>query len=320
VETLRGAVPVEELGQTLIHEHLFVKNPELEENYPSPDWDEEVMVAKAIATLNALYDRGIRTFVDLTVMGLGRSIQRIQRIAAETKVHIIAATGFYTAKDLPMYFHNNGPGLLIDGPDPLIRMFIDDITVGIADTGVKAALLKVVTDEAGITKDVARVMQAAAVAHQETGATIMTHTNAALKTGLLQQEFYRKAGVPLEYVVIGHCGDSTDLDYLRELMDNGSTIGMDRFGLENLLEDSSRTKVVAELCALGYAEKLALSHDAPLFTVNRPATWRAEAVPNWNNTNLSDNILPALRNMGVSDETIHQMMIVNPARILAGRH
>ncbi|OUS94284.1 phosphotriesterase [Rhodococcus sp. NCIMB 12038] len=318
VETLEGPVLVEDLGPTLVHEHFFVKNPELEANYPNPDWDEEAMVEKAVNTLAALYDRGIRTFVDLTVMGLGRYIPRIQRIAAQTDVNIIAATGFYTAKDLPMFFHNNGPGLMIDGPEPLVKMFIDDLTVGIADTGVKAAVLKVVTDTPGITPDVERVMNAAAIAHQETGATIMTHTNAALKTGLLQQEFFKKAGVPLENVVIGHCGDSTDIGYLRTLMDNGSTIGLDRFGLENLLVDTKRTEIVAELCKLGYAEKLTISHDAPLFTVNRSAAWRASTVPNWNNTNISDNVIPALRELGVDDDTVHQIMVTNPARILAG--
>jgi phosphotriesterase-related protein len=319
VETVRGPVDAGQLGATLMHEHLYVKNPELEQDYPNPEWDEAAMVKVAQEGLEALHDKGISTVVDLTVLGLGRFIPRIQQVAAGTRMNIVAATGYYTTKDLPPYFHNHGPGLRIDMPEPLEQMFLHDIQAGIGDTGVKAAVIKVVTDKDGITPDVERVLRSAARAQRATGVPISTHTNVAFRTGLLQQDFFRKEGVDLERVVIGHSGDSTDLDYLKELMDNGSTIGMDRFGIESMLPDADRIDTVARLVGQGYADRLTLSHDAAFYSVNSEPSRRAVLEPHWNHFNVSDRVLPALRERGVSEAAINQMMVVNPARVLVPR-
>ena len=64
------------------------------------------------------------------------------------------------------------------------------------------------------------------------------------RNGLTQQAFLRDHGVPTDRIVIGHSGDTEDIDYLRELMDNGSTIGMDRFGMEHVLSDDRRVATV----------------------------------------------------------------------------
>jgi phosphotriesterase-related protein len=317
VETVRGPIDVDQLGATLMHEHLYVKNPELEQNYPSSEWDEDAMLQKGRDGLEALYDKDIHTVVDLTVLGLGRFIPRIQKLAADVRTNIVVATGYYTAKDLPAFFQARGPGRRIDMPEPLETMFLRDIQQGIADTGVKAAIIKVVTDQEGITPDVERVLRSAARAQLATGVPISTHTNVAHYTGRLQQEFFMKEGVPLERVVIGHCGDSTDLDYLKELMDNGSTIGMDRFGIDSMLPEADRIETIVALCEQGYADRLTLSHDAAFFSINTEPSHRAVLEPNWNHANVSDRVLPKLRERGVSDATIDQMMVVNPARVLA---
>lgn len=319
VETMRGPIDTNDLGWTLMHEHIFVKNPELEENYPNPEWDEEGMFDIAVAGFQALADRGITTLVDLTVMGLGRSIPRIQRVAEATSLNILVATGYYTQHHLPAYFHNHGPGLYGDMPEPLVGMFVNDIREGIAGTGVKAAMIKVVTDKWGITHDIERVLAAAAEAHQETGRPITTHTNAAMRGGLEQQEFFRKRGVDLQHVVIGHCGDTTDLDYLRELMDNGSPIGMDRFGMDIMADPGDRIDTVFRLIELGYADRLTLSHDAGFFSANMEPSLRRKLMPNWHHRYIPEVVLPELRQRGVPEETIEQIMVGNPARILAGR-
>lgn len=316
VPTVRGPVDASELGATLMHEHVFVRNPELEANYPFPEWDEEKMLATARAGLTELAGKGIATFVDLTVLGLGRDVARIQRLADGLPMNIVVATGYYTAKDLPPYFHNHGPGRRIDMPDPLDAMFLRDLTEGIGDTGVKAAVIKVVTDEFGITPDVERVLHAAARAHLETGALISTHTNVAHETGRMQQDFFRKQGVDPSRVLIGHSGDSTDLDYLRALMDNGSTLGMDRFGSVAYLPDDDRVRTIATLCEQGYADRMTLSHDAAFYSVNTEPSFRAKHTPDWHHHHISDNIIPALRRHGVSEEQITQMMVANPARLL----
>ncbi len=318
IETVRGPIAADRLGTTLMHEHILIRNQELEANMDLPERNMDGWVELAVNGLRALQQRGISALVDLTVIGLGRDIHPIIRInELVPDFNIVVATGYYTFKDLPSFFHNHGLGRMIDGPDPLHQMFVRDITEGISGTKVKAAIIKIATDEPGFTPDVLRVWEQAARAHKDTGAPITTHSNASRKGGLEQQEVLRKHGVDLTRTVIGHCGDSSDLDYLQRLMDAGSYLGMDRFGLTWFAKDEDRTAVVAELCRRGYAERLTLSHDAGYYSVNSEPSYRDKALPAWKHTLLSDVIIPNLREQGVTDAQLHQMLNVNPVRILA---
>lgn len=321
VETVRGPVEIERLGATLPHEHIFVKNPELEKNYPHPEWVETDWMKVARESFHELYEKGISTLVDMTVAGLGRDIHRIQTLSEEVPINIVVATGYYTLKDLPTYFHNHGPGTLAGGPEPLEEMLERDITEGIAGTGVKAGVIKVASDRAGFTPDIERVMSAAAVVHLRTGVPISTHTSVANQSGRAQQKFFRERGVGPESVVIGHCGDTTDLDYLRKLMDNGSMIGLDRFGIGDIVPDASlsveeRTETVFELIELGYSDRILLSHDAAVFSINSEPSVRRVKAPEWHYGLISERVLPTLRSRGVSESTIEQITVHNPARFL----
>jgi phosphotriesterase-related protein len=316
VQTFRGSVANADLGTTLIHEHVFVGDAELALNFPHHEWNEPTLMEAAVAGLERLWDLGVRTVVDLTVPGLGRDVARVAAVAARTRVNLLASTGYYTADVLPAFFHANGPGLLVDGPDPLVEVFIRDIEEGIAGTGVRAAMLKVVTDRPGMTPDVERIMAAAAVAHQHTGIPITTHTHAPSQNGRDQLAFFTRRGVAAERLIIGHCGDSEDLDYLRELMDAGATIGMDRFGMEHVLPDDRRVRTVLELLRLGYAEKLVLSQDAAFFSRVTPPSWRSQHAPNWHMENIPRRIVPQLLAAGATEQDLHQMLVLNPARLL----
>ena len=318
VETFRGPIGSKRLGVTLLHEHIFVRDPELELNLPDGEWDPAQAVETAVDGLTALYELGIRTVVDLTVPGLGRDVRLVTKVAERVPVNLIAATGWYTPNVLPSFFRFHGPRRMIDRADPLIEMFIRDIRDGIAGGKVRAGMLKVMTDEEGLTPDVTRIMAAAAIAHQETGVTITTHSHPASRNGLEQQTFLGDRGVPANRIIIGHSGDCEDLDYLRVIMDNGSTIGMDRFGMEHVLSDDRRVRTVVALLELGYSDRMVLSHDAAFYSHVTPPSWRATSAPNWRMDNIPNRIIPKLREAGVSSDEITQMLITNPRRLLEG--
>ncbi|HXO34881.1 MAG TPA: hypothetical protein VN901_21290 [Candidatus Acidoferrales bacterium] len=314
VQTARGPVDSSQLGTALMHEHIFVLDTEIQQNYPEEWGSEEKRVADAVTRLNDLKSRGVDTIVDLTVLGLGRCIPRILRVAKQTGLHIIVATGIYTYRDLPFYFHLRKPDGT-SGSEPLTEMFVRDIREGIADTGVKAGILKCCTDEPGLTPDVERVLRAIAHAHRQTGVPISTHTHAGLRRGLDQQRIFREEGVDLTRVVIGHSGDTTDLDYLEELIRNGSYIGMDRFGVDVILDFESRVNTVATLCERGHADRMVLSHDAMCFWHWLPESVVRSALPKWNYLHIHADVLPALRRKGVGEEQLHMMLVENPRRI-----
>src|SRR5690349_20349856 len=155
-----------------MHEHVFVLTPDVQQYYPEEWGSEDERVADAVTRLKALAATGVTTIVDPTVIGLGRYIPRIQRIAVQIDLNIVVATGCYTYDEVPFFFHHRGPALNAavgaEVPDPMVDMFVGDLTDGIAGTGVRAAFLKCAIDEPGLTPGVERVMRAVAKAHHRT--------------------------------------------------------------------------------------------------------------------------------------------------------
>ncbi|WP_238422753.1 phosphotriesterase [Gordonia sp. 'Campus'] len=313
VHTATGPVDSADLGHVLVHEHVFIVGEEFRQNYQD-DWDEDAKVAEAVRDLTELKELGIDTIFDPTVLGLGRYIPRIQRIAEQIDLNIVVATGLYTYNDIPFQFHYAGPGMLFDVPEPLVTLFTKDLTEGIADTGVRAAFLKCAIESQGLTPGVERVMRAVGQTSAQTGAPITVHTDPHSQSGLVAQRVLAEEGADLTKVVIGHSGDSVDIDYLMKLADAGSILGMDRFGLDLLLPFDQRVDIVVELCKRGYADRMALAHDAACFIDWFDHEAKKQALPKWNYRHISEEVLPALRERGVSDADITTMLVDVPRR------
>ena len=314
VETATGPIEASDLGRVLMHEHVFVISTEIQQNYPDEWGDEEVRIADAVTRLNELKQAGIDTILDPTAIGLGRYIPRIARVAAQIDLNIVVATGLYTFNELPHYYLRRAPEP--GAVDAMTTHFVSDIVDGIADTGIKAAVIKCATDKPGVTPDVERTLRACAQTHRETGVPITTHTNAEMRRGLEQQDVFESEGVDLTRVVIGHCGDTDDIDYLKEIADRGSYLGMDRFGIDGYLPSTARTAVVAELCRQGYADRMVLSHDASCYIDWIAGEVPRGALPDWHYLHISHDVLPALLEDGVTPEQIDTMLVDNPKRFL----
>ncbi|WP_063040526.1 phosphotriesterase family protein [Nocardia pseudovaccinii] len=312
IPTATGTVDSAELGRVLVHEHVFVLGEEFRQNYA--DWDEDARVDDAVRQLDELKTLGVDTILDPTVLGLGRYLPRIQKIAARTDLRIIVATGIYTYNDVPFQFHYTGPGLLFDRPEPMVEMFVKDLTEGIADTGVRAGFLKCAIEEPGLTPGVERVMRAVGQASAQTGAPITVHTNPHTRSGLVAQRVLAEEGADLSRVVIGHSGDTTDIDYLTELADAGSLLGMDRFGLDVLLPFEDRIDTIVELVRRGYLDKVVIAHDAACHIDWFDPEAKAQVAPRWNYRHISEDVIPALTARGLTDDDIDAILVRNPRR------
>lgn len=317
VPTVTGDIDSADLGRVLAHEHIFVLGEEYRENYQD-DWDEDAKVAEAVAELGQLPDLGIDTILDPTVLGLGRYLPRVQRVAEQVDVNIVVATGLYTYNEIPFQFHYAGPGLLFDVPEPLTQLFLKDLREGIADTGVRAGFLKCAIEEQGLTPGVERAMRAVGAASAESGAPITVHTNPHTGSGLVAQSVLAEEGADLSKVVIGHSGDTTDVDYLCKVADAGSYLGMDRFGLDVLLPFEDRVATVLEMLRRGYAERMVLAHDAACFIDWFDPEAKRQAVPRWNYRHISEDVIPALLEGGASQDDIDTMLIKNPRAYFEG--
>jgi phosphotriesterase-related protein len=263
-------------------------------------------------------DAGFQTVVDLTVYGLGRDVSRVKRVAERAGINIIVATGIYFARDLPTYFRMRQ---LIDSSTFIEDLLVGEIVDGIFDTGAHAAVIKCATDHPEVSAGVETVLRSSARAQLRTGVPISTHTNARRKTGLVQQRIFAEEGVELSRVIIGHSGDTTDLGYLEEIVAAGSYVGMDRFGIDTLVSFEDRVRVVAELCARGLSDRIVLSHDANCYSDAIPPDLRARSGhnPNHNYLHIVQDVLPALRESGVTEKDITQMLTTNAATIFGSR-
>lgn len=316
IPTVTGEISVDQLGFTLPHEHIVLVEPELDRNYPGW-WDEREQVRAAQERLTRLKQLGVDSLIDMTVVGLGRDVELIRRIAEPTGINVLVATGLYTMDELSPFFARRGPGRMLGGPDLLEECFVNDITVGVGSSGIRAAVLKCATGPRGLTPDVERVIRTVAAAHHRTGAPISTHADAPTFRGRDQLRILLEEGVDPRKIVIGHCGDSVDLDYHMELMDAGCFIGMDRFGIDTILNTSERCRVVAELTRRGYAGRLLLSHDTNSYTTNWDAERRAELLPDWHFEFISRAVLGQLGGLGVTEDEITQMTVRNPAAVFS---
>ena len=319
VPTTAGDTDTDDLGVVLMHEHVFVRTEPMQWGWPGfGGWDQETEVAAAHERLAELHRIGVDTILDMTVPGLGRDPALVAEAVDGTGLRVMFATGLFTYDHLPLGLHLRGPGKVFDGDDRLLEsLFEADLTVGIGETGFRAAVLKIVTDEPGMTEDVDRLARAVANVHLRTGAPICTHAHAPTKRGLDQQRVLAEKGVDLSRVMIGHSNESTDLDYLTQIIDNGSYLGWDRCGLAATVPLDTQLDTLVALCERGYANRIMLSQDKSSFM-----DWFSNAevdpvLPDWRYTYIHDGVLPGLRERGVTDDQIEQMLIRNPREFFA---
>lgn len=300
VQPVLGPIDTADLGFTLMHEHVVIRTQGLEENFGLVDRAAEL--ANAIAEAKAVAARGVKTIVDQTPSDW-RDVPFVRDVARVSGLQVVVATG--VCYDVPYYYRTRSA-------DHAAGLFVRDLERGIADTGVRAAFLKCAT-HMEVNPHTEKMLRAAAMAHRATGAPISTHSECEVQGGRAQQAIFRAEGVDLTRVLIGHCGDSEDLDYLRRVLDAGSFIGMDRFGLDRRLPTDRRIAVIAKLCELGYTAQWTLSHDhSAYFWVDRAASLRAN--PDWHWNFVPDAVVPALRRAGVAEEHVQAMTVDNPRR------
>jgi phosphotriesterase-related protein len=312
VETVNGPVDVEELGRTLIHEHFRATDEGVRHQFPHL-YDEEEEWQNAIADANAVREHGIRTVVEPSALFLHRDAAFSKRVADESGIQVVLATGVYTYDHLPQ-------PLLNRDEDALADIFVHEIENGIQGTGVKPAFIKCAADEPGLTPNVEKVHRAAARASNRTGRPIMAHSRPASGTGLEQMRVFIDEGVEPAKVQIAHTGDTDDLDYIRRLLETGCWIGMDRYGLDIFLPTDRRNATVLALLEEGYAERMFLSQDycstIDWFAREVQDYLKANEVPDWSMTFLFESVIPALREGGMTDDQLDQMMVENPKRWL----
>ena len=322
INSVLGPLDTADLGFTLSHEHVISTSAGIQYVYPE-FIDREGTIRVGITDLREAYDEGLRTIVDVTTIDLGRDIRLLEKVSQESGVQIVCATG--TWLDVPREFWNATP-------DMIAPLYIREIEDGIEGTGIKAGVIKVASDKGGVTPEEEIILRAAARAQKATGVPISTHTYALEGVGEQQVNIFEDEGVDLNRVYIGHSNETTDTDYLTGLMEKGAWIGMDIYpvgpGFDYQYKDiapgsigwKERTETVKKLIDAGFGGQIMLGHDwnSTLHVANRELQRRRRRQNPDSYLFISRNVLPRLREMGVVDETINQIMVENPRRYFEG--
>ncbi|MCG3170426.1 MAG: Phosphotriesterase homology protein [Pseudomonadales bacterium] len=320
VSTVCGPVPLASLGVTLMHEHLLIGCSGWQADTLNPGPSRRDMLAVCVDRITELQDRGIRSLVDPCPNDMGRDVEFAAEVAARTGFNIVCATGLFKEDDggAAYWKHHCAMGTAVEA---MARLFIHELTAGIGETGIRAGIIKIGTGQGSITDYELTVLEAAAIAAVETGAPITTHTEDGTM-GDRQQELLIARGVAPHKIVIGHSCGSTDYTYHTRILDNGSYLGFDRFGLETLVSDRQRIDSLLALLAAGHERQLVLSHDSVWCMRGKPFpdALLAHVASDgfFNPTHIHDRIIPQLLQAGVSRRQIDTLLIDNPRRFFSG--
>jgi phosphotriesterase-related protein len=313
INTVLGTCSPEQLGTTLMHEHLLIGWAGWELDCTAPKFDRKTALKNSIERIKEARDAGLRSFVDPCPMDIGRDVQFMAEVSQATGVNIICATGLYK-EDLgnTSYFKQRSV-------DDIADIYTTEITRGVGESGIKAGIIKCATGKGQVTAYEDLTLRAAARAHKRTGAPITTHTEEGTM-GREQLEIFASEGVDLKHVIIGHSCGASDLKYHTDMLDRGCTLGFDRFGLDIIHPDKLRIAALIGLLGVGYENQLVLSHDSVACWLGRgleiPAS-AARLVENWKPTHVMRNIVPTLRKAGVEQSKIDAMLVENPRRYFA---
>jgi phosphotriesterase-related protein len=322
VNTVGGPVAPEDLGVTLMHEHIAFGYPGWYGDHSIAAFDRKAAVDTAVKALGPLKEFGLKTVVDATPNECGRDPELLREVAEKTGLNIVCATGYYyEGEGAPAYFKFRST--IADAEAEIYEMFMRETTVGIGNTGIKAGVIKLASSHGVITDYEKMFFRAAARVQKETGVPIITHTQQGTM-GPEQVEFLLAEGANPRHFVIGHMSDNTDIRIHLAVMASGAYSGFDRMGLQGLAGcpmDAQRYPVILGLIAAGMAKQITIAHDSVLTWMGRPLTVPEEMRPlvqDWHPGHLFMNIIPIMKKSGVTDAQINTILVDNPRRIFGG--
>ena len=310
VWTVKGPVDSQDLGMTLIHEHVL---------FQFDDSRRKQTIDFAVGLLEDAAAKGVKTVVDLTPV---RRIDWFMEIADRVDVNIVACTGYYVNRMTP-------PPLAAFSEAQMVDRMVRELTMGIDTTDVRAGIIKVAGVDPELTEWEKQVFRAAAAAQRQTGACIATHAIAGSRA---QADVILRAGGDLNKVFFSHVeaefgweGRSLQEEarYLEGITRDGGSLLFNNFGFEFDTPWPDLVYLLKYLCDAGYQDKILMSMDCN-WTWNAADEIEFEAAAEHPDTArrtfayMVTDVIPALLESGFSGEDIQTFLVDNPRRFFGG--
>ena len=300
IRTILGDISPEKLGLCLPHEHVY--------GWPPPQFISEDLtldsVEAAIHELERFRAAGGSAVVEMTTPDYHRDTAAMRRIAEASGIHIIAATGYNTEKFSASFLREVTA-------EQLAARFIEEVTTGMEGTPCRAGLIKASSTLNEISPLAENLFRAAAQAHHATGAPISTHTEKGTMA-LEQVALLTGEGVSPAHIIIGHIDLRLDWEFVLALARTGVYFSFDQVSKEKYYPDSQRIDFIMRLVTEGHGQQLLLSGD-----LARRSYWHSYGLSGAGFTYIPQVFAPRLREAGLSDRAVHELLNDNPARALA---
>ncbi|MEG1515046.1 MAG: hypothetical protein RSD95_09205 [Clostridia bacterium] len=341
INTVLGALSQDDCKRALVHEHLFL---DMTHEAVEPKSEAERIrfygdirmdmlgllrrnpyvvrtnlildnVDDAVSEMRYPMERGCTLLVDQTSVGLGRDVQKLREVSARTGLSIACGCGLFVHDSLPS-------GMAGRTVEQLADWITDEIEHGIADTGIKPAIIGEIGTSEILYPIEERSLHAAALAHNRTGLPVSVHTYPWSRAGFEAIQLLMADGVPAGDICVCHLDVTFDEAYIRSVLACGVYVEFDNLGKEFYFEpqegafsggpfetDVARAHMIRALCAQGFTGQLLLSNDLCL-----KASLRKYG--GYGYDHLATNFAPMLRMEGVQSEAIEQMLEDNVKRFL----
>jgi phosphotriesterase-related protein len=339
VMTVLGPVSSDDLGITLVHEHLFNDIRRLFK--PKPDtseidlerWQQKLTLenlhvareAGPIADNYVLDDESVAiedliqfgvsgggTLVELTPIGVGRDPLAMRRVSKAAGVNVVMGTGWYRE----MYHPDNMSCRTIDD---LVTEMEKDITIGVGNTGVRAGVIGEIgvhVDDPSEAAPAAEIkcIRAAARAARSTGVAVSVHMVGGRKARMDVISALLEEGADMSRIVLCHSDlIAHDDQLLLELLEYGVYVEFDLLGRVEAVPIPSRSASVPDailkLTAEGWTERILLSQDFCM-------KWHLKRWGGVGRSWILDRFLPYLSSICISEEQVKTIMVENPKRLL----
>ena len=342
--TVLGPIDSDELGIILPHEHIMldlrnqfsefteasrialseqrvnIKNLDVLSRNPLALKDNLILndIKLAVDELLEYKKAGGNTVVEATSMGAGRDPIALRDISRITGLHVIAGCGYFTYDTHPV-------GMDEKKVETIKREMLKDIREGIDGTGVRAGVIGEIGTSDEIYPNEEKALIAAAEVQSETGLGIHVHTEPWAEKRLEALHILKKHGADLTKVAVDHLDVKMDIDLedCKKIMDQGAYVEFDNFGKEYYIDmrnrsllagpfatDFQRVNGIKELVDSGFLSKILITNDLCFKTM-------LHRYGGWGYDHILTNIVPMMRETGLTDEQLDMILVKNPKKLLS---
>lgn len=299
IHTVLGPISPEKLGKTLMHEHIMCDYSGADFVNPNQYRREEV-VQTMLPYLLKLREAGCDTFVDATPEGSGRDVKVLQECSMRSGLHMITATGTFKEKGV-------SAKIRAATIEQIAEMWIKEFLDGIDDTGIRPGFIKIALDDGPISKLQEKVLRAAARASLKTGMAIQAHT---LYPVTIRQaaEILIDEKLSFDRFIWTHADCDGDVETMVRMGKSGMWIQIDGVGFAPY---EKHVSLLQDLIQAGILNRLLLSQDRGWYVVGKD---KGKFVNPYHP--IFTDFIPLCKKAGIQEESLHQMQVVNPARVL----